>query len=222
MTRLPSSPSGMPLLPGLETGVRSLPRVDYQFPSAPRAGALLAIVGEAPGADEVRMGVPFVGRSGQLLDRVLAAAGVARRACLVANVFRFQPPGNKVAHFFASRRRAEAEGVALAESWGRFDGSAFCRAEFAGEIEALAATLARLAPQAILTLGRTPLWALTGLTVMGASRGQVQPCRLVPGIPVVPTFHPSFLLRGQLHLEPTMREDIVQAGRLAGMLPQPA
>lgn len=215
------SPRKTPFLPGLEPqppSAATLPKVPYQLPEAPRPGALLAIIGEAPGADEVRQGYPFAGRSGQLLDRALVAAGVDRRACLVANVFRFQPPANKVGHFFASRRRAAEEGVALDESWGRYDGSSFCRAEFSGEIAALAETLVRMAPQAILTLGRTPLWALTGLTAMTESRGQVQPCRLAPGIPVIPTFHPSFLLRGQHHLEPTFRGDIIAAGRRAGLL----
>lgn len=213
--------SAAPLLPGLDLASGALPRVEYQFPQAstsPPGAGLLAIIGEAPGADEVRRGVPFVGRSGQLLDRSLIASGIDRRTCLVANVFRFQPPGNKVGHFFASRRRAEADGVALAERWGRYDASAFCRAEFAGEIDALAETLTRVSPRAILTLGRTPLWALTGLTALGQNRGTVQVCRLVPGVPVVPTFHPSFLLRGQFHLEPTFRADMVLAGQLAGLL----
>ena len=72
--------------------------IAYQLPVLPFNG--LAIVGEAPGADEVKQGQPFVGRSGQLLNELLEEAGIARAHTLIANVFRYQPPANKVAHFF--------------------------------------------------------------------------------------------------------------------------
>ncbi len=53
------------------------------------------LVGEAPGADEDRQGVPFVGRSGQLLDRMLAAIGLDRTAVYIANIIPWRPPGNR-------------------------------------------------------------------------------------------------------------------------------
>jgi uracil-DNA glycosylase family 4 len=55
----------------------------------------LMFVGEAPGADEDRVGKPFVGRSGQLLDRMLAAIGLDRGAVYIANVVPWRPPGNR-------------------------------------------------------------------------------------------------------------------------------
>src|SRR5271168_5031510 len=121
-------------------------RVDYDFPVSPEGWNGLVLVGEAPGAEETRLGHPFVGRSGQLLDKMLAQAGIDRRRSLVANVFRVQPPGNKVDHFFISRRAAKAGNTGIAEEYGKF-GSAFCRAEFAGEITHLAATLQKLKPK---------------------------------------------------------------------------
>lgn len=57
--------------------------------------ARLMLVGEAPGAEEDRMGLPFVGRSGQLLDRMLAAIGIDRSAAYIANVIPWRPPGNR-------------------------------------------------------------------------------------------------------------------------------
>ncbi|MCP8939266.1 uracil-DNA glycosylase [Alsobacter sp. SYSU M60028] len=57
--------------------------------------ARLMLVGEAPGADEDRQGLPFVGRSGQLLDRMLAAIGLDRRAVYIANIIPWRPPGNR-------------------------------------------------------------------------------------------------------------------------------
>lgn len=169
--------------------------IEYDFPADPENGSGIALIGEAPGAEEVRLGHPFVGRSGQLLDKVLAKAGIDRKQCLVANVFRFQPPGNKVDHFFISRRAAKMQGIAIAGEYGPF-GSAFMRAEFAGEIENLRMALEKLKPKIIVALGRTPLWALTGENGLLAKTGKPQPCRLLPHTHVIPTFHPSFILRG--------------------------
>jgi DNA polymerase len=58
-------------------------------------GSRLMLVGEAPGADEDRQGLPFVGRSGQLLDRMLAAIGFDRTRVYIANVVPWRPPGNR-------------------------------------------------------------------------------------------------------------------------------
>jgi uracil-DNA glycosylase len=58
-------------------------------------GSRVMLVGEAPGAEEDREGVPFVGRSGKLLDRMLAAIGIARGEVYIANVIPWRPPGNR-------------------------------------------------------------------------------------------------------------------------------
>jgi DNA polymerase len=57
--------------------------------------ARLMFVGEAPGSDEDQKGIPFVGRSGQLLDRMLAAIGIARTDVYIANIVPWRPPGNR-------------------------------------------------------------------------------------------------------------------------------
>src|SRR5206468_10143970 len=59
-------------------------------PAAP-----VMIIGEAPGADEDRIGRPFVGRAGQLLDRMLAAIGLDRAGVQITNVIYWRPPGNR-------------------------------------------------------------------------------------------------------------------------------
>lgn len=196
-----------------------LPFVDYEPPTEPPPGPPIAIIGEAPGSDEVRQGRPFAGRSGRLLDQTLRTAGLDRRTCLVANTFRFQPPGNKVAHFFASRTRARREGFEVVEDWGPFGSSDYVRAEFAPDLEHLRDTLRALAPAVVLALGRTPTWALTGRNGILGLRGQVLDCRMAPGAKVVPTFHPSYILRGQLRDEPLFLADIrlamAEAGRAA-------
>lgn len=178
----------------------ALPQVGYDFPAARGGWSGLALIGEAPGAEEVRLGHPFVGRSGQLLDKMLTQAGIDRSRCFVGNVFRFQPPGNKVDHFFTSRRAAAAHNLPIAEAYGQF-GSAWCRGDYAGEIAHLGETLGRLKPRIILALGRTPLWALTGVNGLLDKVGQPLPCRLLPGTGVIPTYHPSFILRGNWGLQ---------------------
>ncbi len=57
--------------------------------------ARLMFVGEAPGADEDRLGRPFVGKAGQLLDRILEAAGIPRESVYITNVVKCRPPGNR-------------------------------------------------------------------------------------------------------------------------------
>jgi DNA polymerase len=188
------------------------PRIDYDFPSKREGFRGLAIVGEAPGAEEVRLGHPFVGRSGQLLDTVLVKAGIDRRTCLVANVFRFQPPGNKVDHFFSSRAKAKREGVAIEEKYGKF-GSNYVREEFVSEIEHLSMTLQALKPAAIISLGRTPLWALTGMSGLLSIVGKPLQSRMVENIPVIPTYHPSFILRGNWGLQDDWVRHLVVANQ---------
>lgn len=188
----------------------ALPFVEYQ---QPQNFCGIALVGEAPGADEVKQGKPFVGRSGQLLDKNLKAAGIDRATCLVANVFRYQPPKNKVAHFFISKKMAIETGEGMAQEWGKF-GSAWCRQTYAGELENLRATLAKLQPKIIVTLGATSLWALTGLSGILSLRGLLQPCRLMEGVKVMPTFHPSYILRGNWSEESKFSDDLSKAKKI--------
>lgn len=192
-----------------------LPFADYSHPKNGKP-PLLALIGEAPGADEIKLGRPFVGKAGQLLDRALAASGIDRDRCLIANVFRYRPPDNKVGHFFASRRRALAENDPLDEDWGKL-GAEFCRARFAAEIAALSAQLKTSAPPVIVALGRTPLWALTGMNGITALRGKVLANRLSDA-PVIATFHPSFVARQNSigpETEATFRADLALARQMA-------
>ena len=57
--------------------------------------ATLMVIGEAPGAEEDRQGLPFVGPAGQLLDRMLTAIGLDRRAVYISNILPWRPPGNR-------------------------------------------------------------------------------------------------------------------------------
>lgn len=128
----------------------------------------LMVIGEAPGRDEDREGKPFVGKSGQLLDRMLAAIGLTDTQFYVSNVCFWRPPNN---------RKPTPEELDL------------CRPFILRHIE-----LAQ--PKVILLAGGTPMQALLGLTGIMKQRGQWQTLS-VGGrdIPTLPLYHPAFLLR---------------------------
>ncbi|MFL6129274.1 MAG: uracil-DNA glycosylase [Mycobacteriales bacterium] len=129
------------------------------------AAARLALVGEAPGADEDRVGRPFVGRAGRLLDQLLAEAGLHRSAVAVLNVLQCRPPGN--------RAPASAE-VACCRGW-------------------LDRKLALVAPELVVALGLTAAgWFLGRGVRLGTVRGTVHE---VGGWRVLPTYHPSAAIR---------------------------
>jgi len=128
--------------------------------------APLMFVGEGPGAEEDRQGIPFVGRAGQLLTRLIEGIGLGRDHVYIANVVKCRPPGNR------DPQPAEIDA---------------CRPY-------LEAQLAFVAPRVVVTLGNfaTKLLLDTkeGITKL---RGREFP---FGGAVLVPTFHPAAVLRG--------------------------
>ncbi|MCI0486309.1 MAG: uracil-DNA glycosylase [Blastocatellia bacterium] len=127
--------------------------------------ARIVFVGEGPGADEDLTGRPFVGRAGQLLDKIIAAIGLRREDVYIANIVMCRPPGN---------RAPERDEVATCEPF-------------------LFRKLALIRPQVIVALGSPAFQCLlkTRETIT-RSRGE---WREWNGIKVMPTFHPAYLLR---------------------------
>lgn len=123
-------------------------------------------IGEAPGADEDRLGEPFVGRAGKLLDQILDATGFEREHVYVANILKCRPPGNR------DPRPEEIE---------------TCTPYLEQQID-----LVR--PRILCALGKFAAQFLTGQpkATMGSLRGKRYEYR---GIPVIPTYHPAALLR---------------------------
>jgi len=124
------------------------------------------LVGEAPGAEEDRLGEPFVGQAGKLLDSMLAAIGLERgRNVYIANVLKCRPPGN---------RNPEPEEVAK------------CAPHLSRQIELIQ-------PKLILAMGRFAVQTLLDTDATIASlRGAVHRYH---GVPLVVTYHPAYLLR---------------------------
>ncbi len=137
-------------------------------------GADLVFVGEGPGADEDRLGEPFVGKAGQLLDKMIAAMGYGRDDVYICNVVKCRPPDN---------RKPEPS-------------------EMATCLPNLHEQLGIVQPRAIVALGAT---AVQGL--LGASEGITRmrgTWKLYRGsVPVMPTFHPAYLLR-----DPTKKAEV--------------
>lgn len=146
--------------------------------------ASLMFVGEGPGREEDLQGEPFVGRSGKLLDRLVAEElGFGRDECYVCNTVKCRPPGN----------RDPLPGELQA-----------CR-------PFLDAQLAFVRPQVVVTLGNFASRALLDVTEgVTRLRGRAYP---FGDAVLVPTFHPSAALRGGGEVVAQMRADLVRAKR---------
>jgi len=129
---------------------------------------LVLVVGEGPGADEDETGRPFVGRAGQLLDKMLESIGLSRGTnCFIANIVKCRPPGNRDP----------------------------APAEIASCIGYLERQIKLLSPLLILSAGKTSAKTLLqtdrGITSIRGAWSSYK------GIPLLPTFHPSYLLRDE-------------------------
>jgi DNA polymerase len=128
-------------------------------------GAKLVFIGEGPGAEEDATGRPFVGRAGQLLDKIIAAIGLKREEVYIANIVKCRPPGN---------RTPERDEVEMCEQF-------------------LFRQLAFIKPRVIVALG-SPAFQCLMRTRESISRARGE-WRDLNGVRLMPTFHPAFLLR---------------------------
>src|SRR5205814_6259790 len=149
--------------------------------------AQLMFVGEAPGADEDIQGEPFVGKAGQLLTKIIETMGLARSSVYIANILKCRPdtPGQS-----AGNRKPTPE-------------------EMQTCIPYLHEQIDLIRPKVLVALGGTAVEGLLGKTVgITRLRGQWQAYR---GIPLMPTFHPAFLLHNQGPLDKRrVWEDLMQ------------
>jgi DNA polymerase len=133
--------------------------------------ARLMFVGEAPGAEEERQGEPFVGPAGQLLTKMIAAMGVKREETYISNIVKFRPA---IPNQGESNRKPTAEEMAA------------CLCFVRAEIEVIR-------PEVIVALGGTAAQGLLGVEEpVSRLRNQFYSFE---GIPLMVTFHPSYLLR---------------------------
>lgn len=134
-------------------------------PGEGHANPDLLFIGEGPGEEEDRSGRPFVGRAGELLTKIIGAMGFSRETVHIANIVKCRPPGNRV---------PEPDEIAA------------CQPYLTRQIELLK-------PKLICTLGLPATRTILGITQgIKAARGREF---VWNGIPVIPTFHPAYLLR---------------------------
>src|SRR5216683_3134823 len=154
-------------------------------PAAP-----VMIIGEAPGADEDRIGRPFVGRSGQLLDRMLAAIGLDRQGVTITNVVYWRPPGNRTP----------------------------TTAEIASCLPFVLRHVALVGPKILVLCGGTAAGALLpqgqGITRLRGRWFDLEIPGLVDPVPTLPMFHPSFLLRAPERKREAWRDLLALRARL--------
>lgn len=138
----------------------------------------LMIIGEAPGAEEDRTGEPFVGRAGRVLDAMLLAIGLSRTSVYIANILKCRPPGN--------RNPSNEE-------------SAHCQPYLAEQIRLLR-------PKLILALGRIAAHNLLGSDLaISKLRNEIHAFGS-ESIPLIVTYHPSYLLRSPAEKAKTWRD----------------
>ena len=160
----------------------------HAVPGEGNRSAELMFIGEGPGRDEDFQGRPFVGRAGQLLRKIIAAMTFREDEVYITNMVKCRPPENRVPH------NEEIES---------------CSAYLLRQIELIR-------PQVIVSLGKTPTdYFVPGREGMTARRGRFGDYR---GIPVMPTFHPSYLVRneGNRELKRMVWEDMQKVMALLG------
>lgn len=153
----------------------------------------IAFIGEAPSHEELTKGIPLVGPSGRMFNSLLQSAGLNREEYLVTNVFSEKLPDNDVSNWCSNLTDARAGGYTTLPPIGD---AGFLRPEHHWHLDRLKEELERCQPSVVVPLGGTALWALTGQTSIGALRGTVAASTmLVPGMKLVPTYHPSFVMK---------------------------
>jgi DNA polymerase len=156
--------------------------------------AQLMFIGEAPGADEDEQAEPFVGKAGQLLTKIIQAMGLTRQSVYIGNILKCRPdtPGQS-----AGNRKPTAE-------------------EMGTCIPYLHEQIDLIRPKVIVALGATAVEGLLGKTIgITKLRGNWQTYR---GTPLMPTYHPAYLLRNQaLSEKRRVWEDMLQVMERMGL-----
>ena len=150
----------------------------------------IAIVGEAWGETEERMKAPLVGAAGQELTRLLSDAGIERSSFFLTNTFNFRPKQNKIDEICGPKKEVGAGYKLPPLRQGKY-----VLPQYLGELERLKKELEDVKPNIVVAAGNVPTWALLQRTGISNIRGTVARATLVPGLKVIPVYHPSAVLR---------------------------
>lgn len=176
--------------------------VAAQWPS--KLPSPIAFIGEAPSYEEVEKDKPFVGPAGRIFNSLMRTANLVRDDYFVTNVFDEQIPDNKIKNWCVGLKVAREQGLTNLPPIGH---NGFLDLGHRHHLDRLAAELARAQPTVIVPLGATALWAVSGAANITQMRGTVFPAkRLAPGVKVVPTFHPSYIMKKFQHYSIVVRD----------------
>jgi uracil-DNA glycosylase family 4 len=159
------------------------------------------IVGEAPGYEEEKAGIPFVGPSGQELNRMLTLAGIDPGSVYKTNVCRVRPPGNDIDHFMPPLKRDIT--ADMIEVKGRM-----VKPCVLDGMQLLEKEISLVKPDLIIAAGNVALWALTGNWGIRKWRGSQ--LRTSIGLKILPTLHPAAVLR-EWSIRPIVLTDLRRA-----------
>jgi len=141
--------------------------------------AKVFLVGEGPGEEEDKAGKPFMPHApaGRTMTKLVEEAGSSRVECLVGNVARERPPGNKMAFYFEDKKMLVPKPI------------------LQGWLEELKYEIHTYKPNIVVAFGDHAMWALMGVRGIKAKRGYIYESTLVPGVKILPTWHPSAVNR---------------------------
>lgn len=177
--------------------------------SGPR-NAKIALVAEAWGEQEEKTRIPLIGTTGQELNRMLAEAGIQRAQCFATNVFALRPRDNKIDSLCLDKKGVGGKAYTLpATNMGKY-----IEPRFLPELDRLAEELQEVRPNLTIALGAISCWALLRSPKIGSIRGTTSESLLLPGLKVLPTYHPSAVYRNWA-LRPIVLADLMKAKREA-------
>ncbi len=167
-----------------------MPIPPFPIPPEGPSNPDIIFVGEAGGSEEARLKQPFVGKSGKFLDQITSALGLRREDNYYTNVVKLQPPGNKIDSYFYQSQFSHA-----GEEW----------------VEMLHEELNATDCNVIVALGNTALRATAGEIGINRWRGSPLVSSKLPGKVIIPTLHPSGILRGNYMGRYLLASDITKA-----------
>ena len=181
-----------------------VPQGEYHNPvfGEGRPGAKILLIGEAPGAEETKLGHPFVGKAGKQLDALFCRFGVMREDAYITNVVKYRP---------------------VVRSPKSVKNRTPLPAEVSSSLPLLKTEILHLSPKLLLTLGNTPLKAVFALAgekppVIGSAHGKIQNI-VIEGVPfkLVPLYHPASGIYNRA-LVSVMEEDAACVGEVVRSL----
>jgi uracil-DNA glycosylase len=183
----------------------------------PANGKPIMFVGMYPGEDEEFFGVPQTGAAGTtVFNPLLKSAGLKRSEIAIDNLFSMRPPENDLSHWLVNKKEVDINAIPEhLRAWAGIPivSGGYLHPDFFWELERLRQNILEYKPNIMVALGAPALWALCQTNAVGANRGVIQPCLLVPDVKVLPTYNPAYVLHNWQTGLPICVVDYIKATR---------